>query len=193
MSADTFKDEPVMAFATPAAWRAWLAEHHATHRGFWMRIHHKASGEPTVTYAEALDEALCYGWIDGQKNKDGAGSFLQRFTPRKPRSPWSQRNREHVARLEAAGRMTPAGRREVEAARADGRWEAAYAPQSTMEEPAELRAALDADPGARAFFDGLTRAQRYAFCYRITTAKRPETRAKRLAWALELIGRREKP
>ena len=172
----TFKDEPVLRFESPAAFRAWLAEHHASHKGFWLRIPHKATGRPTATYAEALDEALCYGWIDGQKNKDEPDSFLQRFTPRKPRSPWSQRNREHVARLEAAGKMTAAGRREVEAAKADGRWEAAYAPQSTMEVPAELQAGLDADPQAKAFFEGLPKAQRYPFLYRIATATNPWSR-----------------
>ncbi len=190
---DTFKDEPVLPFQTPAAWRAWLDAHHACHKGLWLRIYAKASGLPTVTYAEALDEALCYGWIDGQKNKDAADSFLQRFTPRKPRSPWSQRNREHIARLTEAGLMMPTGLREVAAAQADGRWDAAYAPQSTIAEPAELVAGLAADPAARAFFDGLTRAQRYQFLYRIETAKKPETRAKRVAWALDLLGRGEKP
>ena len=189
---DTFKDEAVLAFEGPAAWRDWLAAHHADHPAVWLRMYPKGSGRPSITYAEALDEALCYGWIDGQKNKDEAASFLQRFTRRKPRSAWSQRNREHVARLEAAGKMEAPGRREVDAAKADGRWDAAYAPQSAIAVPPELEAGLAADPVARAFFDGLTKAQRYSFLYRIETAKKPETRAKRVAWALELLSRGER-
>lgn len=189
---DTFKNEPVVFFETPEAWRAWLQANHTSHGGLWVRMYPKDGGKPSLTYAQALDEALCYGWIDGQKNKDEPGSFLQRFTPRKPRSAWSQRNREHIERLTQAGKMTPGGQREVDAAKADGRWEAAYAPQSTIGVPEDFAAALAAVPHARAFFDTLTKAQRYSFLYRITTAKKPETRTKRIAWALELLGKGEK-
>lgn len=187
MPATTFKDQPVLPFETPAAWRAWLTANHATHPGLWLRIYPKGSPTPTVTYAEALDEALCYGWIDGQKNKDEPASFLQRFTPRRPRSIWSQRNREHIARLVAEGRMTPAGQREVDAAKADGRWDAAYAPQSTMELPAELLAALEAAPAAKAHFETLNKVNRYAIIHRIMTLKKPESRAKKVAWAIDLL------
>ena len=183
----TAADDPVLPFASAAAWEAWLEASHETASGVWLKIAKKASGIPTVTYAEALDVALCFGWIDGQKRSFDERFFLQRFTPRRPRSLWSQRNREHVERLVAEGRMRPAGQREVDAAKADGRWDAAYAPASTATVPDDLRRALDADPAAAAFFATLSSANRYAILWRIETAKRPETRARRIATSVEML------
>lgn len=174
-------DLPIAHFADAAAWEAWLAEHHADSPGLRLQIAKKGGGATSVSYAEALDAALCHGWIDSQKGRYDDRFYLQRFTPRAPRSPWSQVNREHVARLVAVGRMRPAGLAEVDRAKADGRWDRAYAPQSTATVPYDLRAALDADPVARATFERLTGSQRYAVLYRLQDAKRPETRARRLA------------
>ncbi|MES2940456.1 MAG: YdeI/OmpD-associated family protein [Pseudomonadota bacterium] len=184
--------EPVRLFATAAAWERWLAKHHDGGGGLWLRIAKAGGGLKSVTYAEALDVALCWGWIDGQKKPEDERAWLQRFTPRTARSPWSQRNREHVERLAAAGRMQPPGLAAVEAARADGRWDRAYAPSSTAEVPADLQAALDRKPKARAFFQALDRANRYAILYRVQQAVRPETRAKRIAQFVEMLGRGEK-
>lgn len=189
---EAFKDQPVSAFESPAAWRAWLEQHHAESNGLWLRIYKKGTGHPTVTYAEALDEALCYGWIDSTKQKYDAESFLQRFSPRKPRSVWSKLNREHVARLTAAGKMTPAGQKTVDDAKADGRWEAAYDASSTSSVPEDLQAALDAHPQAKPYFEGLNRVNRYAILHRIQTVKKAETRMKKVAWALELLRKQEK-
>lgn len=182
-----FKGQPVLFFETPAAWRAWLDAHHATHPGFWLRLYPKASGRPTLTYAQALDEALCYGWIDSQKNKDAPDSYLQRFGPRKPKGIWSQVNRGHVERLVAAGLMMPAGQAQVDAAQADGRWDAAYAPASTISVPDDLQAALDVSPAAQARWGQLTKTNSYAFLFRIHQAKRPETRAKRIATTIAML------
>ncbi|MFP5501438.1 MAG: YdeI/OmpD-associated family protein [Candidatus Sericytochromatia bacterium] len=186
-----FKDQPVIAFASAAEWRAWLDRHHAASSGFYMRLYKKGSGKPSITYAEALDEALCYGWIDAVKHSYDAESWLQRFTPRKARSKWSKVNREHVARLIEAGQMQPAGLAAVEEAQRNGQWEAAYDSPANMTVPAELEALLAVRPEARAFFEGLSKAQRYSFLYRIQTAKKPETRAKWLAWTLDMLERRE--
>jgi uncharacterized protein YdeI (YjbR/CyaY-like superfamily) len=183
----TFKDLPVLAFETPAEWRAWLAEHHAGCKGMYVRLFKKGSGVATITYAEALDEALCYGWIDSTKNAYDAESFLQRFGPRKPRSIWSQVNREHVARLIEAGKMTPAGQAPIDEAKANGEWDAAYASGSTFTLPPELETALDAHPEARAHYESLNKTNRYAIYHRVHTAKKPETREKRVAWAIELL------
>lgn len=186
-----FKNLPVLAFETPEALRTWLDRHHAEAPGFWLQIYKKGSGKLTVTYAEALDEALCYGWIDSTKNAYDAESFLQRFTPRKPRSVWSQVNREHVARLIEAGQMQAAGLRVIEDAKRNGHWDAAYAPASRATVPPDLQARLDAAPEAKAFFETLTQANRYAILYRLQSAKKPETRVKRLEWALDLLQRQE--
>lgn len=171
---------PMVLFATPAEWEGWLREHHTEPDGLWLRIAKKGSGVQSVTYAEALDVALCWGWIDGQKRSLDAACFLQKFTPRRPRSVWSKVNREHVARLVEAGRMQPAGQREVDRARADGRWDAAYDSPSTATVPEDLQRALDADPAARDFFATLSSANRYAILWRIATAKRAATRAARI-------------
>lgn len=177
----TAPELPRVLFATPADWEEWLREHHAEPDGLWLQIAKKGSGVQSVTYAEALDVALCWGWIDGQKRSQDASVFLQKFTPRRARSVWSKVNRQHVARLVDAGRMQPPGLREVERAQADGRWDAAYDSPSTATVPADLQAALDADPAARDFFATLGSANRYSILWRIATAKRPATRAARIA------------
>ncbi len=182
---------PILPFASAALWEAWLADEHAHAAGAWVQIAKKDSGIATVTYAEALDVALCFGWIDGQKRGFDATWFLQRFTPRKPRSRWSKINTEHVARLTAEGRMRPAGLAQVEAARADGRWEAAYEGQRTATVPDDLQAALDANPSAAAFFATLRGANRYAVLYRVQDAKRPETRARRIERFVAMLARGE--
>ena len=173
-------DYPILLFADQAAFRAWLSAHHDSERGLWLRIAKAASPLRSVNYAEALDVALCFGWIDGQKLSYDADSFLQKFTPRQKRSPWSKRNREHVERLVAAGEMQAAGLAAVEAARADGRWDRAYDSPGRATVPADLQAALDEHPEARAFFKTLKGANRYAILYRIQAAVKPETRARRI-------------
>jgi uncharacterized protein YdeI (YjbR/CyaY-like superfamily) len=184
-------DYPILLIADRAAFREWLGAHHASQPGLWLRIAKAASSLRSVTYAEALDVALCFGWIDGQKRSHDAESFLQKFTPRQKRSPWSKRNREHVERLLAAGEMHPAGLAAVEAAKADGRWGRAYDSPATIEVPADFQAALAEHPKARAFFDGLKGANRYAILYRIQTAVRPETRARRIAEFVAMLERGE--
>jgi uncharacterized protein YdeI (YjbR/CyaY-like superfamily) len=168
------------AFASAAEWEAWLREHHDSAPGIWIRFAKKGSGVPSVTYLEALHAALCFGWIDGQARSVDDASYVQRFTPRRARSIWSQRNREFATALIEAGRMQPAGLREVERAQADGRWEAAYDAPSTATVPEDLQRALDASPEAAAFFATLNGQNRYAILHRIQTAKRPETRARRI-------------
>lgn len=182
---------PVLAFANPQDWDNWLAEQHASSPGIWLRFFKKASGQATVVYAEALDVALCYGWIDSQVKKYDAESYLQKFTRRRPRSLWSQVNREKVARLIAAGKMQPAGFKEIEAAQADGRWEAAYASFSNATVPEDLQALLDAHPEAQGYFDSLNKTQRYSFITRIAMAKKPETRQRRLQATLEKLLKQE--
>lgn len=170
-----------MPFPSASAWRAWLEANHDTSPGIWLMIAKKGSGIDTVTYDEAVDEGLCFGWIDGQKAKHDEAYFLQRFTPRTKRSPWSKINTERVARLTKAKKMRPLGVREVQAAKADGRWDAAYAGQATAAVPDDLQAALDASPAAAALFAELDRTNRYAILYRIGSVKRPETRARKIA------------
>jgi uncharacterized protein YdeI (YjbR/CyaY-like superfamily) len=189
---DTIKGLPVIACDSQASWAAWLIQHHADSSGLWLRIYKKDSGQPTVTYAEALDEALCFGWIDSTKNSYDGESFLQRFSPRKSSSVWSQVNQGHVARLIAAGSMRPAGLAAVETAKSNGRWDAAYAPQSRATVPADFQAALDAHPAAAVFFETLNQVNRYAFLYRIQSPKKLETRIKRIAWAIDTLLRQEK-
>jgi len=180
-------------FATAAALRSWLEAHHATSPGLWLMIAKKGSGVESVTYDEAVDEALCFGWIDGQKAKHDDTYFLQRFTPRTRRSPWSKKNTERVARLVKANKMHPAGLREVTAAKADGRWESAYAGQATAGVPDDLQAALDASPAAAALLGELDGTNRYAILYRIGAVKRPETRAKKIAGFIAALERGETP
>ena len=184
--------DPVIAFETPAAWEAWLARQHDAQNGVWVKIAKKAAGIPTVTHAEALDVALCYGWIDGQRKSFDDQWFIQRFTPRRARSNWSKVNREKVARLIADGRMQPAGLREVERAKADGRWDAAYDPPSTATAPPDLQRALDANPAAAASFATLNSQNRFAILYRVQEAKRPETRARRIKAFVTMLAAGEK-
>lgn len=177
---DEKTDLPTRSFASAKSFRTWLHREHERSAGLWLKIAKKGTDRRTVTYAEALDVALCYGWIDGQRAAYDETWFLQRFTPRQSRSPWSQRNRDHAMRLVDAGLMQPAGLAQIERARADGRWDAAYAGSSTIEVPPDFEAALDAVPAARDAFAALNRTNRFAFLYRINDAKRPETRAARI-------------
>jgi uncharacterized protein YdeI (YjbR/CyaY-like superfamily) len=177
--------------ATAADWESWLEEHHKSSPGVWLQLIKKGSQQSAPTYEEALQVALCFGWIDGQGKALDADFSLQRFTPRRKRSVWSQRNRDRVRLLIDAGRMRPAGLAEVERARADGRWDAAYAPPSEAEIPEDLQAAIDANPAAAAFFVTIDRQNRFALIYRTTTAKKPETRAKRIAQFVEMLARGE--
>ncbi len=185
-------DLPTLLFASPAELEAWLDDNHAVVEGIWLKIAKKGSGVESVTYAEALELALCFGWIDSQKRGFDERHFLQRFTPRRPRGKWSRINREKAEGLIAAGAMRPAGLAEVEAAKADGRWEAAYAGQRTAEVPADLRRELDRNETARAFFAALDSANRYAIIYRLGEAKKPETRARRLRKFVGMLERGEK-
>ena len=172
---------PIIDFADLAAWEAWLATQPGDAAGLWLKIAKAGNAASSLTKAQAIDGALCHGWIDGQIDKYDHAWFLTRFTPRKRASKWSEKNRKRAEELLAAGRMSAAGRAAIDSAKADGRWDAAYAPASTATEPADLKAALDANAAARAFFDTLTGANRYAILYRVETAKKPETRAARIA------------
>jgi uncharacterized protein YdeI (YjbR/CyaY-like superfamily) len=183
---------PTMHFPAPPDLEVWLERNHADSAGFWLKLAKKGSGEVSVTYAEALELALCFGWIDSQKRGLDEKFFLQRFTPRRPRGRWSRINREKAEELIAAGAMRPAGLAEVEAAQADGRWEAAYASPSKAEVPADLRRELDASPAAAEFFAGLDGANRYAVIYRLDEAKKPETRERRLRKFVAMLERGEK-
>jgi uncharacterized protein YdeI (YjbR/CyaY-like superfamily) len=187
------EDLPVVELPSPEAWERWLEQHHADARGVWLKFAKKGTGVTTVTYAEALDVALCFGWIDGQVRRFDEVYYLQRFTPRTKRSKWSTLNRDHVARLTTAGRMRPAGTAAVEAAQADGRWDAAYDSPSRITVPDDLQRALDANPKAAASFAELDRHNRYAILYRTHDAKRPETRARRIATFVDMLARGEKP
>lgn len=183
-----------MKFASASAFEAWLEAEHASSDGIWVEFARKGSGIPSVTYAEAVEIALCFGWIDGQaKRSEEEAFYLQRFTPRRSRSRWSQINVGRAEALIAAGRMRPAGLAEVERAKGDGRWADAYAPPSTMTVPDDLRAALGASPAAAAAFDALTKSNRYAILWRVHDAKRPETRERRIAKFVAMLERGETP
>ncbi|MDQ3956966.1 MAG: YdeI/OmpD-associated family protein [Actinomycetota bacterium] len=171
---------PLLAFASQRAWEEWLEENHASAPGMWLKLAKKASGVASVSYPEAVESALCFGWIDGLKRPLDERFSLQRFTPRRKKSKWSRINKDRATELIASGRMRPAGLAAVEAAKADGRWDAAYDPQSDAPVPEDLQRELDANPEAAAFFATLKGAKRYAFLYRIADAKRPETRARRI-------------
>ena len=175
------------------AWRAWLEANHADSPGVWLVLHKKGGDVTELDYEAALLEALCYGWIDGQARKRDAGSSFQRMTRRRPRSPWSQRNVARIARLEDAGKMTAAGRAAVDSAKADGRWEAAYAGQATAEVPADLAEAIAAVPAAQEMFDVLTSVNRYALVYRTNAVKRAATRERKIAGFVEMLARGETP
>lgn len=174
------------------SWTRWLKRHHATAAGVWLRIAKKDSGIASIDHPAALEEALCWGWIDGQRKSDDAQYFLQRFTPRTRRSIWSQINRAKVLKLIDEGRMQPAGLAEIERAKADGRWDAAYEASSTATVPPDLQAALDANKKAAKFFAALDARNRFAVLFRIQGAKKPETRARRIAQFVEMLAKGEK-
>jgi uncharacterized protein YdeI (YjbR/CyaY-like superfamily) len=184
----------IKTFRTAAAFEAWLSANHDRQTELWLKIHKKGSGAPSVTAAEALEVALCWGWIDGVRKSFDERSFLQRYSPRRARSIWSQVNRDHVARLTAAGRMTPHGQRQIDAARADGRWDAAYAPiRSTSKAsiPADLRAAIDASPKARKTFQTLGKMNLFALVFRTNAMKTPAGRARKIASLVAMLARGE--
>lgn len=182
-----------LAFASASAWRDWLEDNHETSPGIWLMIGKKGGGVDSVTYDEAVDEALCFGWIDGQRAGHDDRHFRQRFTPRARRSRWSRINTERVERLARAGRIRAAGWREVEAAKADGRWQAAYPGQAAAAVPDDLQAALDAAPAAAALFAELDRANRYAILHRIGQVKSPTTRARKIAGFVDGLARGDTP
>ena len=183
---------PVLAFASAKAWRQWLAKHHKTSDGIWLRLFKKTSDTASVSYAEALDAALCYGWIDGQIKSHDAQSWLRKFTPRRAKSIWSKKNLAHVARLTKAGKMKAAGLKAVEAAKADGRLSVAYDAPSTSKVPKDFLAALSTNAKAKAFFATLNRANVYAITFRLQTAKKPETREKRMRAIVAMLARGER-
>ena len=179
-------------FATQRAFEIWLRKNHASSDGAWLLIAKVGADKPTVTYPEAVDVALCYGWIDGQKKSIDAYHWLQRFTPRRVRSVWSKANRAKAEALIQSGRMQPSGMAEIDLARSTGRWDAAYEGARSAVVPGDLQAALDAEPGASAFFAGLDRANRYAVLWRVQTAVRPETRSRRIKTLVAMLARGEK-
>jgi uncharacterized protein YdeI (YjbR/CyaY-like superfamily) len=183
---------PIMTFETQREWEAWLQERHADAPGLWLKIAKTGAGTRSVSYAEALESALCYGWIDGQKAALDDQYWLQKFTPRRPRSGWSKVNCTKAEALIAAGRMRAAGLRQVELAKADGRWDAAYDSQRTMAVPADFQSELDQNAEAKQFFSGLDSTNRYAILRRIQIAQKPETRAARIQKFIDMLARRQK-
>jgi uncharacterized protein YdeI (YjbR/CyaY-like superfamily) len=182
---------PTLPFASDAAWEAWLEDNHARVGGVWVKVAKKGTGIESVHYPAVLETALCFGWIDGRRESFDERYFLQRFTPRRARSKWSRINREKAERLIADGRMRAAGMAEVERAKADGRWVAAYEGQRRITVPDDLQRELDARPEAKAFFEQLSSQNRYAILYRLQDAKRPETRVRRLAKFVAMLERGE--
>jgi uncharacterized protein YdeI (YjbR/CyaY-like superfamily) len=185
------KDNPVISFESPKQWTAWLAKNHTVSSGVWLRIAKKGTGPKSLSYDQALEAALCYGWIDGQKKSYDESSWLQRFTPRGPKSGWSKINRQKAEALAKLGKLKPAGRAAVESAKQDGRWDAAYDSARSAGVPDDLRQALDRNAKAKAFFATLDGRNRYAILYRLQTAKRPETRVKRLQLFIGMLERNE--
>jgi uncharacterized protein YdeI (YjbR/CyaY-like superfamily) len=179
----------ILSFRSPAQLRKWLAANHRQLAGVWLRICKKDAEESSVTYAEALDEALCFGWIDGQKQRHDDSSWLQKFTPRRPRSGWSKINTQHAERLIQAGRMKPPGHAEIYAAKKDGRWTAAYDSPSKSTIPDDFLKALRKSKSAAAFFETLNKANRYAIAYRLQTAKKPGTRQKRIEVIVAMLAK----
>ena len=186
-------DQPVLRFADQAAFEAWMDKHHASSDGVWIEYAKKGAGERSIVYDEALEVALCFGWIDGQVRTVDERWYRQRWTPRRPRSSWSKRNVGKVAELIAAGRMRPAGHAEVERAQADGRWDAAYKGQRTAAVPEDLQHRLDHDPAAAAAFAALDARNRYSIIWRVNDAKRLETRERRIEGFLEMLRRGDRP
>jgi uncharacterized protein YdeI (YjbR/CyaY-like superfamily) len=191
-SGATKTELPILPFERQKDWSVWLDKNHAASSGVWMKLAKKASGIKSVTYDEALEVALCYGWIDGQKKSYDETSWLQKFTPRGPKSIWSKINTEKAQRLIENGRMKPAGLKAVESARQDGRWDAAYASQSKSAAPGDLQAELDRNAKAKAFFATMDSRNRYAILHRIHTAKKAETRAKRIEQFVRMLAKKEK-
>ena len=180
-------DYPIIPFVSQAEFTQWMVQNHDKENGIWLRFYKKNSGVTTVVYSEALDVALCFGWIDGQVKKFDDISYIQKFTPRRAKSMWSKRNREHVARLEKEGRMQPGGIREVEAAKRDGRWESAYDSPYNMEIPQEFMNELSKNQKALAFFNTLNKTNLFAIGWRLQTAKTPETKGKRMLGIIDML------
>lgn len=185
-------DDPIRLFSNQEAWTAWLEKHHRKSDGLWLRVAKKGSGLQSVSYGEALEAALCYGWIDGQKRGESEQAWLQRFLPRSAKSIWSKINREKALALIASGEMKPAGLAAIEEARKNGRWDSAYDSPGNATVPADLQAALDASPNAAAFFKTLNSANRYAILWRIQTVKKAETRTRKIEQFIAMLDRREK-
>jgi uncharacterized protein YdeI (YjbR/CyaY-like superfamily) len=185
-------ESEIKAFPSAHEWEQWLATKHLSSTGIWLRFFKKGSGIASVTHAEALAAALCVGWIDGQVKKHDDDSWLHKFAPRRPRSMWSKRNRELVEKLAAAGKMKPAGLKEVDAAKADGRWDRAYDSPSKMTVPEDLMAELSKNERARKFFETLNKANTYAITWRLQTAKKPDTRERRMRAIIEMLAEGEK-
>lgn len=185
-------DYPLMFFTTSEEWEEWLSKNHQTADGVWLKFAKKDSGVTSVNYAEALDVALCYGWIDGQARSIDATYYQQKFTPRRNKSMWSKRNIDKVAKLIADGRMQAAGLAAIEDAKKNGRWDNAYDAPKNMEVPSELADALNANPDAKAFFDTLNKTNRYAFCFRVQTAMKPETKRARIEKLITMLKNGEK-
>ena len=182
----------ILTFKSPAAFRTWLEKNHVASDGIWLRVFKKDSREESITYGEALDQALCYGWIDGQKKAHDDRSWLQKFTPRRPKSGWSKNNTQHTERLIKSGEMTLAGLKQVEAAKADGRWQAAYDSFGNAAVPNDFLKELAKDKKAKAFFETLNKTNLYSIAYRLQTARKPETREKRMRAIIEMLAREEK-
>jgi uncharacterized protein YdeI (YjbR/CyaY-like superfamily) len=192
MTEETKGDLPVIPFETQGEWEEWLDENHASSPGLWLKLAKVDSGIRSVTYVETVDSALCYGWIDGQKSSYDEQYWLQRFTRRTPRSKWSKRNRERAAELIEQGKMKPAGLHEIERAKRDGRWSAAYDSPKTMEVPDDFKKILAENPTAQAFFAQLDSRNRYAILYQIQNAKKPETRVRRIEKYVKMLNEQKK-
>lgn len=189
---ELFKDLPVLLFTSQQDWHGWLEENHNKHQGLWLKHAKKSSGKQSVSYGEALEEALCYGWIDSQKQAYDKDYYLQKFTPRGPKSVWSKINVSKVESLIKMGRIQPAGLAAIDLAKQDGRWDAAYDSPSASTVPEDLQAALNENPKAKQFFETLNKANVYAFCWRVQTAKKPETRKARVESFIDMLNRGEK-
>ncbi len=188
----TKQNDPIRFFATQAEWAAWLEKNHRKDSGLWLRLSKKGAGQRSITYSEALEIALCYGWIDGQKRGESEEAWLQRFVPRAAKSIWSKINRGKADSLIVSGRMQAAGLEAIDAAKKDGRWDAAYDPPKAASVPEDLQAALDASPAAKAFFIDLDGTNRYAILFRVQTVKKAETRVRKIRQFVEMLERGEK-
>ncbi|HEX6416151.1 MAG TPA: YdeI/OmpD-associated family protein [Candidatus Saccharimonadales bacterium] len=189
---ESIEDRPVITFSDADEWRKWLESNHESAAGVWIKIAKKATGIPTVTHEQALDDALCFGWIDGQRRSYNEQYFIQKFTPRTKRSIWSKRNQEFVARLIKEGRMRPAGQREIDVAKADGRWERAYDSPKNMKVPDDFLVELKKNKKAEQFFGTLNKTNTFSIAFQLATAKRPETRIRRMEKIIAMLEREEK-